>query len=137
MCVTTPPIRTESVLPDGNCFFRAISYWITGTCDQHAAVRALVVAHMRSNWREHGRRIVGCDLLEYIRQSKMENKAVWATENEIFACADLLQTTIFVYSDVGSENRWVPHNPSSGKSSKCIYLSNINHHFEPVTSVKL
>ena len=41
----------RDVTPDGNCFFRSIADQLLGAQAQHAAVRARLVAHMRSPTR--------------------------------------------------------------------------------------
>ena len=47
------------VVPDGNCFFRSICYWLTGTMNQHHEVRLAVVSFMKEKWSEQGKRTVG------------------------------------------------------------------------------
>ncbi len=38
---------------------------------------------------------MGKDYSNYLEKSQMEEEGTWATENEIFAIADLLETTLF------------------------------------------
>ena len=135
MNLRTPPTRQMSILPDGNCFFRAIAFWITGSSEQHAEVRSMIVDHMKGNWRDRGKLIIGQDVVEYLEEAKMGQQAVWASEKEIFACADLLRTTIFVYTDVDQKHCWVPHNPHGEKTDKFLYLANIRYHSKPVLAI--
>lgn len=42
----TNPLRIINVPGDGNCLFNALSYYITGSVDQHSAVCQLIIQHM-------------------------------------------------------------------------------------------
>ena len=128
----SPPGNKELTQPDGNCYFRAISSWVTGTSEQHAKVRMAVVEFMSNEWKESGERIIGEPVEEYLRKSAMESCAVWASEKEIFATAEMLALSVYVYTDVGRTRKWVPHHPIKGATKNALYLCNISHHFEPV-----
>jgi hypothetical protein len=134
---TTKPSATVSVKDDGNCFFRAISYWLTGSEDQYEKVRSMLVSYMKGDeWKEPGRKIIGEDVDEYLANSNMDVPGVWATETEIHAMAHLLDTTIFVYHSFNEKHyEWLPHYQLSDKQEKCIYLVNPGYHFEPVTEI--
>lgn len=36
------PSLIKAIIGDGNCFYRSLSYWITGTEDQHLPIRILI-----------------------------------------------------------------------------------------------
>ena len=61
MSVFSNPEKKVEVIADGNCFFRAICYWLTGDIDmkEHHKVRSVVVCFMREQWHEQGKQIVG------------------------------------------------------------------------------
>ena len=42
------PDETQNILGDGNCFFRALSFVITGSQSNHAYLRNAVIQHMFS-----------------------------------------------------------------------------------------
>jgi hypothetical protein len=68
----------------------------------------------------------------------MNEEGTWATENEIFATADLLETTIMIFTKGTKEYEWVTHNPSIPdrvNSVKKLYLKNECNHYEPVTKL--
>lgn len=132
----TPPARdaTVAVAGDGNCYFRAISFWLTGSTEQHWLLREMIVCFMRDAWKS-GERIMGKAVQAYLEEKKMASLGTWATETEIFATAELLRTSIHVWLKCGKSERWVPHHPSTGQTEHSIYLSNISQHFEPVTGV--
>ena len=126
-----------SVKADGNCFFRAISYWLTGSEEQHEKVRLMLVQYMKEDeWKANGTKIIGGDVDDYLSRINMEAPGVWATETEIYAMAYLLRTTIFVYHNYNKKHyEWLPHYQPLDKQSKCIYLVNTGCHFEPVTAI--
>lgn len=49
------------MVDDGNCFFRAVSFWVYGNQEQHADVRQLIVSHIMSNWNRYKSFIIGDD----------------------------------------------------------------------------
>ena len=126
------------VVPDGNCFFRSICYWLTGTMDQHHRVRLAVVSFMNEKWSEQGKRIVGKHFQTYLTKFKMDDNETWATETEIFATADLLKTTIMVFTKGTGNYKWGDTQSEQTKWFKVIppkklYLINECNHYEPVT----
>ena len=138
MSIFTKPEQQVEVIPDGNCFFRSICYWLTGDIDmkEHQKVRSAVVSFMREKWHQQGKRIVGKNYNHYLEKSRMEEEGTWATESEIFATADLLKTTIMVFTEGMQRHKWVTHNPSTlqgrGCSKQKIYLMNECKHYQPV-----
>ena len=89
----TVPASVRSIKGDGNCFFRSISYVITGCEEQHESVRRAILIHMRAFghllflWL-NGRTIDNVE--EYIQLSGMEKDGTWATDVEVFALSHLL-----------------------------------------------
>ena len=141
--VTTAPATTVSIRGDGNCFWRAISYLLTGAQSDHGKLRATVC-----DWIDNHRNAVKnlSNLDDYIEQSNMRSLGVFATEIELFCTASLLNTSIWTYSPFGKEGEeqryiWQEHSPIKGthshfaQSRKAIYLKNTHEHFEPVLSV--
>nr|ANS70992.1 viral protein 80 kDa [Lymantria dispar multiple nucleopolyhedrovirus] len=47
------PFRLVHMLPDGSCFFRAISYVVHGTQERHAHVRREVCEYIVDNWQDY------------------------------------------------------------------------------------
>ena len=141
MSIFSTPEKKVEVIPDGNCFFRSICYWLTGDVDmkEHHKVRSAVVSFMKEKWQKEGKRIVGKDYNKYLEKSHMEEEGTWATENEIFATADMLGTTIMVLTEGTEKYKWVTHNPSTvgqrGSSRQKIYLINKCKHYQPVIRI--
>lgn len=78
----------------------------------------------------------------YTTDCNMDKLGTYATEVELFASASFLNTCIWTFSPYGeNSHRWqefMPRNdlPSAfEQSEKCIYIRNLNEHFEPVTAM--
>ncbi|XP_021359926.1 uncharacterized protein LOC110454632 [Mizuhopecten yessoensis] len=94
------PLVTRNVVGDGNCFFRCISYLLCGSEELHMAVRNWVVCNISS-------RDVGMSVARYVHSTRMDRKGVWATDHEIIATANILNTDIFVFSKYASDWKWM------------------------------
>ena len=111
----TPPTRTVRIPGDGNCLFSALSYIITGTIDQQAAVHAVILNHMSAI---EGRLRRGffppcyTDSQSYIEGTRMNRDRTWGSDCEMITMADLLNTTI--YSHDTANNVWAPYTPAGG-----------------------
>lgn len=127
--------------PDGNCYFRAISYIICGSESQHMMLRRSIINHMKTP--SVARKIADYlgipNVSTYISSSKMEMSSVWATEVEIFATASLLKCDINVYSVYSSSSMEWQLYPASFNlnetTTETILLQNSENHFEPVISL--
>ncbi len=136
--VTTPPGVTQIVYGDGNCFFRAISFMLTGVQSEHRKLRELTLS-----WMENHPQVI-CELSNkdnYIATSNMGSLGEFATEVEIFALASFLNTAIFTFSPYGDGYQWMRHQPLADThtpfppTEKAIFLSNRHVHFEPALSI--
>ena len=98
----TIPASVRSIKGDGNCFFRSISYVITGCEEQHEFVRRAILIHMRAFghllflWL-NGRTIDNVE--EYIQLSGMEKDGTWATDVEVFALSHLLGICLYTFDE--------------------------------------
>nr|XP_057903045.1 uncharacterized protein LOC131101719 [Doryrhamphus excisus] len=127
------PCKKESIVADGNCFFRAISQAVSGTQKNHRKIRLHVVKHMENHCEDYEKLLrseYNC-LTEYISVSKMKYVNSWATEVEIQAAADSLGINIFTFYG----GHWLRYS-STSESSRGIYLDNSSgNHYECVTCV--
>ena len=100
----TPPVTFRRILGDGNCLFRALSFIITGSEEQHMLVRQAIVAHMRSLgqvlWEHHIYPDVAYrnGMEHYLSETCMERSGAWGTQVEIIALANLLNIPIYTVS---------------------------------------
>ena len=104
----TKPTRNKQIAGDGNCFFRAVSYVITGSEDQHDAVRKLICDHIiESPLLFDGK---AGDL--YLRSTNMRKLGIWGTNDEYQAVADWLQVSVFVLCRFGGRLSWQNIHPA-------------------------
>ena len=139
----TVPASIRSIRGDGNCFFRSLSYIITGSEEQHESVRLAIVRHMRAFGHllhlHHDNRSID----EYIQISKMDESSTWATQVEMFALTHLLGICLYVYSE--HFGRWNKYDPcildsmitDGNLCNMGIYVNHPTNHFEVVTSISL
>jgi len=140
------PLAVQQIVGDGNCFFRAISYEVTLSEEHHLFFRTAacnVLRDKRYKASFESKHIPNqLSANEYIKQMKMEKLGTWATDVEIFALAQLLNTRIAVfYRPQSSQTEtWYYYNPEMSSDTiqdMSIYLKNPGYHFERVKSVKV
>ena len=133
----TKPKRTHKTDGDGNCYFRAMSFILTGTEDYHVQLRDSVVGHMAvidGKLKDY----LNQNVNDYVATSGMCNDGVWATDAEITATANLLGVDITIYGKYGKEMRWLTYPASFSLSSttpQAFYLEHTGNHFNGVLGV--
>ena len=133
------PKQYHRVIDDGNCFFRCISYILTGSEDYHATIRKQVVAHV-STIQEKLTGYLDKHPDIYIAQSSIEHRGIWATDKEIMTTANLLDCDVIIYTRRGGDTRkWLPYPASFSllkTSENDIYLDNVaDTHYDVVKAV--
>ena len=140
VALTPPDLREIKHIPlDGNCFFRSICYIITGSEDQHMAVRTATVDHLRElsefqcNLTEHP------NVQQYIQESHMYANGIWASTNEMMAVAHMLRTSIFSYSMANATwHRFTPQEVEEDFNDDgaymAMYIRHPHNHFDVVRS---
>ena len=78
---------------DSNCFFRSLSVSVTGWEVGHLAIRKLVCDHINTVG-PYTKHVEG---KYYLNESKMKKAAVYATDIEIMAAAQVFGADIYVY----------------------------------------
>ena len=142
--LTPPDMRTvKHILADGNCLFRSLAYIITGSEDQHMAIRTAILEHMIDIAHlilDH--HIQGySSIQEYISHNDMDNEFAWGTDIEMLTLAHLLETPVISYSvQYSCWQRYAPHDLDRTLSDDILqmsmYLLHIYNHFEVVCSVR-
>ena len=137
-----PHIRDE-IVGDGACFYRSITKAITGTEDNHFAVRMSLINFMLhpDNVVAFGRFIctgISYDLQAFravkshINRCKLFLETSWSTEYEIFAAATMFQVKIMVYSEYSNYRDWQTYVPQFTNKPISVMLSlyhiNRNHY---------
>ena len=103
------PLRTLRIMADGNCSFVAFSAVITASQDDHAILRTMTVSYILNNLDTM--RCVCPNIVEHVNTSNMATLETWGTEVEIIALATILNATVFVFSQCGQTQKWLPYNP--------------------------
>ena len=135
----TMPSLFREIIPDGNCYFRCISFAVTGSEEYYNNIRQSICEYIRSNpdtIQEYLPENVQGNVELYLQTSRMELNSTWASEVEIFATAFLLQTNIYIYTKSGVHWTWLRHSPTGNVSNKSIYLYHRNqNHYDVVLCV--
>ena len=137
--VTTPPASRVSIKGDGNCLFRAFSHIIFGDEANHMLVRKSICDYLE----EFALAFYGVSgNFTHVKTRKMRAKRVWGTDVEIIAMATMLNTPVYIYSQISrSKQAWLKYSPVHSipprysLSRRSIFLCNLHHHFEPVLSL--
>ncbi|EJD75865.1 hypothetical protein LOAG_17077 [Loa loa] len=142
------PSNITPVVADGNCFFRSIALYLSGSDEDHLIVRKSVVK-FEEKYGDQLREVNHFSLAGWKEHlSKMANDGEWATEIELLALAALLDVEIWTFLN-GS---WLRYRPlyivgKDGKSHKlsiqkydgsarnAIFLINENFHYRPVLDI--
>ena len=128
--------------PDGNCLFRAFALVITGSQEQHFALRTAILKYMQAI--EHfllGSFITSHETVKaYIQSTAMDQNGTWGTEVEILTLSHLLQTNVYTFHTATS--RWLLYSPSIidrqlaiDIECRSMYIKHVNSHFQVVSSV--
>ncbi|XP_062606870.1 uncharacterized protein LOC134268630 [Saccostrea cucullata] len=134
------PDKCVEIQRDGNCFFRAVSFCLTGVEDYHYAIRLAVCLHLLHNsiLFESFVRCAESSVENHLALTDMSKDGTWATELEILALCHLLSTDVHTYT----ENRWVRYSrqmiqsTTNDQSSGAIYLDHKNqNHYDVVVTV--
>lgn len=133
-----PKTIKEGINGDGNCFYRAVSWCLTGSQSHHAAIRESVYEFVRDNK----------DLLSsYCAEYKETSEAVkaikgdgnWACATDIIALSTCFNIEIYTYLTTGWTKYCPREHPSFyqafEKRNGAIYLQNTSSHYEPVLSI--
>ena len=140
--ISHQPAATVRIRGDGNCFYRALAFVITGSQYEHQELRAITTTYMQHNAGSLSCYLNAHETMdEYLARTDMHSSSVWAAEVEIFAVFNMLQTPVMLFCKSGHTYKWLhflPH-PCEDSSVVCavhskeaIYLVNISNHYEPV-----
>ena len=130
----------HNILGDGNCFFRAISYLLLEQEVKHDVIRARIIEYiMDPNSFDKLRKYIPQHYLSgeaYIQGQAMADLTTWATEVELFACAQLSGKDVVCYC----HRRWLMY-PASGNPRKptrnAFFISKKRgNHFNPVIGMQ-
>ena len=137
------PRTIRRIAGDGNCLFRSFSYILTGSEDQHRAVRLITIRHMRTIAHlligPHIPKRYGT-IEDYIRGTDMDRDSTWGTDVEMFTLAHLLHTSIYSYNT--QDGKWWQFSPNfvdstlmDDSTARAMYIRHPPGHFDVVCSI--
>ena len=89
--------KRHSILGDGNCFFRALSFIVNDTEDFHSTVRANIVLFAELNSSFFSKYCTSSRIDTHIQSMKWER--VHATQMEAHVAASCLQRTLYIFTE--------------------------------------
>ena len=128
----TRPVTTVGMRGDGNCFFRTLSFFLTGSQSQHGRLWTQIVKSM-TEYNSQFSAVAGEE--DYATTSAIASPGEYGTEVEIYAAASLLATPDWCESlalaMLSANSRVASVFPSSknacllktGQSTLCLLLS--------------
>lgn len=127
------PGVTRKIEADGNCFYRAVSWWLTGVESHHMIFREAVGKHLKKNEPKF-KKYCHDEIYEKYVDNVMR-EGVWASTCEIFAMANMLNVAIMTYL---GDSGWMPHSPQNTCPPRqgALYLKNTHMHYESTISLK-
>ena len=131
------PRAAKSIGGDSKCFFRSISYIITGSDLQHIDVCKVIVDHMKFiGYYPAG----NTSAEQYIQVTSMDKFGTWSTETEMVTLANLLQTCMFSYNtEDHSRHRYTPKNLDrtwqDDLTKMAIYVRHPYNHFDVLSTL--
>ena len=103
--------KAIKVLPDGNCFFRSLSFCFYKTQDRHMEVRRTLVDFISENGGDYEPLVFQGTLTDHLK--RMRNPSTWGTQVELQAAADYYKTCIYLLTKRGQQDRygWLVYKP--------------------------
>ncbi|KAK0420399.1 hypothetical protein QR680_014660 [Steinernema hermaphroditum] len=122
------------VIADGNCGFRAIAHVISGDEEHHHFVRKKVCEFIEKKDDRWIRALTQRreSPIEYLNRTKMRESAIYMTEVELQAVAELLQAHIVCFGEL-----WQRYNPDFPTNLRKLYTDSKLHDGRPVIALLL
>ena len=97
-----PPDKVFVIRGDGNCYFRALSFILTGTEIYHIQIRQAIFDFIEIHYDNLN---IFLDQFvdggHYLRKKKMRENGTWGTELEIIATATIAKRDVIMYNHIG------------------------------------
>ena len=131
--------EVKSINGDGNCFFRMISYLLLGVEEKHDIIRASIVKYIvNPEYLVRLRSYIPQGFStgeEYVKAMQMHLSTTWATEVELFACAQLSEKDVVCYFG----KQWLRYHASGNQKKptrNAFFIANYGQHFTAVVGMK-
>ena len=130
-----PPTKCFVINGDGNCYFRAVSFILTGVEKYHFVVRQAICDFIAVHYDDLNLFLVKYkDGEAYLKDTKMRENSTWGTELEIIATATMAKRDVIVYNHTGYLRY---QNPFAQKQSiECFFIDNrAGGHFNVILEI--
>ena len=130
-----PPKKCFVIKGDGNCYFRAVSFILTGVEKHHFVVRQAICDFIAVHYHDLNLFLDKYkDGKEYLIDTEMRKNATWGTELEIIATATMAKRDTIVYNHTGYLRYQSPF--AQGKSIECFFIDNrAGGHFNVILEI--
>ena len=116
-----PPKKCFMIKGDRNCYFRAVSFILTGVEKHHFVVRQAICDFIAVHYHDLNLFLDKYkDGKEYLIDTEMRKNATWGTELEIIAMATMAKRDAIVYNHTGYLRYQSPF--AQGKSIECVFI---------------
>ena len=151
--LTRPDLRSlRNVGADGNCYFRALSYIITGSETQHMEIREGILSYMLTiqhlligrDSTGHANFLVPFNVRsvqQYIDNSGMARNGTWGTDVEMLCFSHMFNFNVYVFN--ADSNTWAVFSPVNIErrlpriyNIMSAYLYLRNSHFYVIASIR-
>jgi hypothetical protein len=132
MNIDTNKFRSVSILADGNCQFRSISYCLYKTENEYSIIKSNIIKYIVENKDLFSNYIYDMTFEEYIENISEENE--WGNEVTLLAASLCLEIEINVY-DKESNKKISTYNelPVDNIDKKIyLYYDNLIQHYEAI-----
>ena len=130
-----PPTKCFVINGDGNCYFRAVSFILTGVEKYHFVVRQAICDFIAIHYDDLNLFLAKYkDGEAYLKDTKMRENSTWGTELEIIATATMAKRDVIVYNHTGYLRY---QNPFAQKQSiECFFIDNrAGGHFNVILEI--
>lgn len=108
-----------SIKPDGNCFFRALSYQLFGTENEHVTIRTTLYRAEVLNKKIFEHHLMnGLSIDQHLQA--LASPHSWATQVEVAAAASVFQIPVYYCKEENGLYRWNVVKPLTDKQQRPI-----------------
>ena len=127
-----PPKQVFTVGADGNCFFRAVCFILSGTEEKHFEVRQSICDYIEVHYRDLEPFCEDENGKIYLEKVAMRENAKWGTEIEILATAHMSGRDVIVYNHTG----YLRYKSWNSPTAECFFIDNrAGGHFNVVKAI--
>ena len=130
-----PPTKCFVINGDGNCYFRAVSFILTGVEKYHFVVQQAICDFIAVHYDNLNLFLAKYEDGEaYLKDTKMRENLTWGTELEIIATATMAKRDVIVYNHTGYLRY---QNPFAQKQTiECFFIDNrAGGHFNVILEI--